>query len=731
MDLETIKGEKVPARNKSARTAKLDLEILLEGHRQWVQSAGRHGHRADLSRLNLEGADLTDVNLRGAVLNDTNLKDADLLLSDLEGAYLVQANLQGANLLGVKLREANLHGADLQGASGLLAAELSGTNLTFAKLPPEISPAEDLLYVRRRARHANWLIVCILLISAFASWRILTVSDSQILSNASFLPVRGLRNELPLVQFLLFCPVLLSGVYLWLHLYLQRLWEAMSALPAIFGNGRRLDASLPWLVRWPAHSHFKWLQEKRSPLAGIEKIICILLLYWVAPVTMLLFWARYLTLQDARGTVLHVLLITAVISAALYFPRSAVRAFCSSDSIPFGVGAPEKARTEPRERLRGSSLIDLPLVPRPSLPPDSLIRPADEAVAELLQNASHDSLRESDPAREQSIRDEYRRSLQWPRIPAAAAIGLFLLLLSIGTIAGVPHGGSVAQGVGPGSPRTWAADLFWLVGYDPFAQASEAEISQKPAGWTGAEDEVGRVQGAGLNELRLRYLQGYGAFLVKARLRQADLRYALLSEADLRQANLRGANLQSAALDRARLGGATLQSADLSRANLIRANLEKADLSFALLNAALLQDAKLDSAVLYGAKLRAAALERANLPQVDLREADLEGANLSMSDLHNAYLSSAKMTGARLDQSQLNGAIFMGADLRHADLNSSNFQGAVLSAADLSGANLQNTDFRGAVGLRASQICSASNAQGAQLDDALAADVAVRCPALH
>ena len=86
------------------------------------------------------------------------------------------------------------------------------------------------------------------------------------------------------------------------------------------------------------------------------------------------------------------------------------------------------------------------------------------------------------------------------------------------------------------------------------------------------------------------------------------------------------------------------------------------------------------------------------------------------------------MAGAKLDQARLGGAILMSADLRRVDLSASNFQSAVLTGADLTGSNLQNADLRGVVGLRASQLCSAANIRGAQLDDALAADVAVQCP---
>src|SRR5579863_8780041 len=178
MDLETIKEQKASTRRPAVHSAKVDLEIILEQHNDWVKSNGRSGRQADLSRLNLEGADLTDTNLQGALLNGTVLKGADLLLSDLQGASLLQANLENANLLGARLREANLQGANLKGATGLLAAELSGTNLTFANFPAEISTTEDLKYVARRGRHANWLILSLLLLNVLACRRILTVSDA-------------------------------------------------------------------------------------------------------------------------------------------------------------------------------------------------------------------------------------------------------------------------------------------------------------------------------------------------------------------------------------------------------------------------------------------------------------------------------------------------------------------------------------------------------------------------
>jgi uncharacterized protein YjbI with pentapeptide repeats len=713
MDLEIIKTDKAPARRPTTRGAKFDLEILLEQHRDWLKSKGQTGRQADLSRLNLEAADLTDTDLRNALLNETVLKGADLLLTDLQGASLLKANLEGANLLGARLREANLQGATLEGATGLLAAELAGTNLTFAKLPAEVATAEDLKYVSRRGRHANWLITLLLLLNALACGRIITISDTQILRNASLLPLPVLRNGVPLVQFFLLSPLVIGALYLWLHVYLQRFWEATAALPAIFENGRRLDDSLPWLVSWPARNYFQWLRERRSALAGVEKAICIFLLYWAAPATMMLFWARYLTLQDLRGTMLHAVLIATATAAAIHFPRSAARAFRSEDSGYFSKPAIAPAEAAPQSAAASADAM-LAEALAASAPPDSLIAQADTQP----RSDAHSGSKKISGS---------RRMLRRIRMPISAAFGSALCLLSIGAIGGAPHGGNLSQGIGSGSPRTWAADALWLVGYIPYAQVNEAEISRKPAGWTGADAEISHVQGAGLNGFRLRYMQANSAFLVKARLRQADLSYAHLSEADLRQANLRQSSLRSAVLDQAKLNGAIMQSADLEKATLIRAELGKADLSFAVLEGALLQDAKLDGAILYGADLRNTSLERASFEQADLRQAELEGANLKGSNLREAYLSNAKMAGTRLEGSQFVGAILMGADLRHADVSGSNFQGAVLSDADLSGTNLQNADLHGVVGLTAAQLCAATNARQAQLDDALATSVAAQC----
>jgi uncharacterized protein YjbI with pentapeptide repeats len=634
---------------------------ILERHREWLDSGGEAGVRADLSHESLEGADLIDARLTNAQLNQTNLKRADLILADLRGASLLQANFEEANLLGTQFQQANLQAAVFKEATGLVSGQFAGANLFGAMLPEPISPAKELKHVSQLAARTAWLLAGLLAIHLLAWVRIFTTRDAQLLKNAPVLPFSGLQADLPFIPFYLFGPVAILGLYVWFHLYLQRLWDGASQLPAIFPDGSRLDARLPWFARWPAQTHCKWLQDNRSPLAFLEAGLAIVLLYWITPVTALLFWGRYLTLEDLRGSVVQVLLVAGSVTAAMNFPRMAGKAFRAGAATPGS---------------EGLSLRGIPLSFEQAVP---------------------------------------------------GAVGVFLVLLSAGIAAGVPHDQTWTADAGPLQIKSWAGQVLWLAGVNPFGQLAETDISARPAGWSGREEDLSQVTGAVLNRRRLQYIQAYGAFFAKARLRQADLRHAQLSETDLRAANLRGANLRFAILDNAKLKGATLQESDLRSAILTRADLREATLSSANLSTASLLDAVLDGANLYKSDLHEATLQRASLKLADLREANANHANLTSANLQEAYLSSTKLQNAQLKDAVLARAILTDADLRNSNLRGANLQGAVLGGADLSGADLQGADLLGAVGLTARQICSAASFAEAQWDENFQQEIAGTC----
>ena len=657
-----------PVRVQSDDATDWALEETLASHKEWIESQGVLGRKADLAGKKLEGEELVGVNLRYADLQDANLKAADLLLADLRDACLVRAKLEEACLVGANLEGANMEAAALESAMGLVPRQLAGANLRDASVPAQIREFPALEGFTRGSRTAVRLFGVTLSLSLLSGLMIWKTKDAQLVTDSAILPF--LRSPaasaaLPTAEIYLIAPALLLCLYLVFQYHLQRLWDSVLELPAVFPDGRALGEKGPWIVTGLLRLHFRWMNHDAPSTRLIEKGISMLLAYWLVPVTLLAYWGRYLTAQEMHGTALHVLLCSVATAAAIYATTK--------------VGRPQQVWVFEQSRLK-----------------------------RMLR-----SIRILNPS------------------SATAGLCLALLVLSIGTIAGVPHDTSRGPQFAAADIRRWAPSAFWSVGYDPYADITEATISAKPSDWNGADDQLARVKGARLNGAQFRYAQAYGVFLANAHLWRTDFRGAFLSQADMRGADLGQSNLRGAILDRAEMTRANLDRAELEGAVLSRADLRGANLSYSSLQNAMLVDARLDGASLYSAKLGAATLIRVSLEKADLRDAHLEGTNLEDADLQQGYFWSAKLAGARLVNAQLANAIFIDADLRGADLQGALLQGTVLTGANLQDANLDGADLRGALRLAASQVCAARSHIGAMMDDALLQQVNAQCGGLR
>ena len=313
----------------------------------------------------------------------------------------------------------------------------------------------------------------------------------------------------------------------------------------------------------------------------------------------------------------------------------------------------------------------------------------------------------------------------------SAESGIFLALVSAGTIAGIPHEKARAPQYSTANIRRWGPTFLWATGISPWSNLSEAGISIAPTDWQGNDAKLNLVKGARLDNLSFRYAEAYGVFLANAHLRRADFQGAFLSAADLRGADLGQSNLRFAVLDQAQMNHANLDRANLEGTNLGRADLRGANLSYSLLSNTFLLDAHLEGAVLYQAQLNSATLARANLEKADLRGADLDAANLDYADMQQSYLWSAKLAGAHVDNANLTSAIFIDADLAGADLRGAQFRGTVLNGANLKGADLDGADLRSVSGLTADQICSTKSHRWVLLNDALQVQVTAQCGGSH
>ena len=640
------------------------LDEKLASHREWAESHGLSGTRADLSCAELEGADLISVNLRMADLHDANLRAADMLLADLRDACLVRADLEESCLVGANLEGANLEGASLETAMGLVPRQLAGANLRDALLAPQLMEFEAATKFARNSRQAHRYFGAMTVTSVLSWLLIWKTKDPQIIVDSAVLPFlhsRAAAAALPTAESYLIVPGALFLLYLMFHFHLQRLWESVEELPAIFPDGHPLGEDEPAIILGLLRTHFRWMNPDPSSTRLVERGISVLLAYGVVPVTLLLFWARYLTRQEIHGTILQTILTMVSTGMSIHAVTKVGR-------------RPERWDLERTWTRRLIARI--------------------KAVSP---------------------------------VSVAALFGLILLLVSVGTIAGVPHDRARAPQYGPANVRRWAPTIFWWLGYDPYPDLTEASLSSRPPTWNVEDDQIPSVDGARLNDVHLRYAQAYGVFLANAHMLHANLQGAFLSQADLRGADLGQSNLRYAVLDQARMYRANLDRSVLDGADLRRADLRAVNLSHSSMQNTIFEDARLEGASLYTSRLDGATLNRANLEKTDLRDAYMVGAHMDHADLQNAYLWSARLTGTDLGGAQFGGAILIDADLRGANLGGAQFAGTVLNNANLSDTSLEGANMRGAFGLTAAQVCSAKSRRGVMLDDALELQVEAEC----
>jgi uncharacterized protein YjbI with pentapeptide repeats len=205
-----IKGAQAtdPVQKRFHDISNEDLNRILAAHVTWLESDGKLGQRANLSRVNLQGANLAAANLRKAKLTGADLmwvnsfgvelQGADLRGANLRESYLEEANLQGAILEGASLREAYLVGARLRGAD-LTRADLQHTNFRMADL-------QDAHLVEANLQYANLENAGLMNADlSFANLKRASLNRAEIsyanLNNADFRGVTGLaRTQLPRVK---------------------------------------------------------------------------------------------------------------------------------------------------------------------------------------------------------------------------------------------------------------------------------------------------------------------------------------------------------------------------------------------------------------------------------------------------------------------------------------------------------------------------------------------------
>ena len=612
---------------RDLKTELLEVAEALDQHRLWVESNGKEGIRGDFAGANLSDADLTAVNLQGADLTKVNLRGADLSMANLRGANLVEADLRETNLLGAEFSGANLMGANLYGAQGLWAGRLGGTNLFDATLPEAVGSYDGGKTIGQFTQAARRFYLLLITVCIGACAMVALTTDVRLLLDESATVSARIPNFLPLQGFYMGGPLLLTVLYLRLQFLLLRLWGSMGALPAVFPDGQTPEKDGSWYLMGPIRQHLRWTRDPRSPLAMVESRLARLLAYWAVPATVFLFWLRYLVMQDYRGTLLQVFLLTVVAAAGFAMPRVVARVLRPADwtdeSTPQFLRDVAGAFRVPVAVGLVVFLMSLGVIR--GLPADANARP---------------EIGRGDPRRWAATAFQALGYRPYADVTEES--------ISTNAVKPVTDG---ETGTGSG-PRLNEINLRYSRGYrSQFAGARMWRANLEGSSLSEADFRAANLREAVLRDANLDRLQA-----AKANLVSADAQGAQLAGADFRNADLSYANLDGALLTTANFGRATLYAVKLRHANLLRAELSHADL----------RDVKLDDAVLSMASMEQTDFSAAKMTGVNLTGAQAKGTIFLEADMSRADLRGAAFPGAILRDTKLDGARVEGADFRGA-----------------------------------------------------------------
>ena len=531
-----------------------NLDQVLAAHQKWLNSRPQVGMPGNLANIDMYGMDLSNKdlryvqlqgsclrkttlrNLRGAQLGSADLvganlvgayareavfSDADLTYANLRGADLKRARFSNSNLIGAVFRDADLQDATFAGAKGILAEQFAGANVSGTDLPDAVKGFESLKIADEASKNCRKLHFTLIAACAYCWLTIATTTDTNILLNSASLSLPIIGSRIPIVGFYCIAPILLFTLYVYFNLNLQRLWEVFAQLPSVFPDGCPLDKkTFPWLLNGLVRNFSPRLQAERPALFWVQTVVAMGIAWWVVPITLCCFWIRSITRHSWPLTAfLSALAIIALFSG--YKFSELAKASLQGHSLPrFTFRGFWKG---PRQYLRDIGVFLVSCLP--------------------------------------------------------------LIVVSYGAMEGVPpdvtraasNPRSYLPRHEPWNPMVWVPQAMQRLGYRPFAEFPDTDLSEKPANWGAGHEETSSVKGARLGNTKMPYAFGTKAFMVNADLQYSNLQGAILQNADARGANFENSKLSSTDFYGADLRHADFMGADLTHTWFGRANVAAAN----------------------------------------------------------------------------------------------------------------------------------------------------------
>lgn len=446
----------------------------------------------------------------------------------------------------------------------------------------------------------------------FAVIVILTVKDMDFFVIGREISLPLLRVSIPTASFFIAGPLLGTSIYIFLHLQLRKLWEAIMNAHPKPGGILLEDRIYPWLVNDLALI-LRGQGAQIRPLNWLSSAATRILVWVTGPAVLFGFWWRSMPAHDELLTIficLSALLATHVGYVSWRRLVSLARGRTSDGMFRRAthtvIGAMIVVTAVAVSWLRTEGGFDYWAT----------------RTAEVVEKGF--GLKIYDLIDDEDIYDWGRRnylSLNDLSIDSDDANILVRILCRLD--------GQTDVGCTP-----LAMANLREVDFSAGGTALDLSRSDLRRAYLTAADLSGvvltgaRLDGAFLWETRLRETSLNGTWM-----QNADLRFADLSDAYLAEARMENTNLHAAKLD-----GAYMTSVNLSGARIWAASMNAVDLRFAQLNGVDLSRTPLKGVNFQGASLVGAKLAGADLRGSDFKSASCLGANFSGSLLQDADL---------------------------------------------------------------------------------------------
>lgn len=492
----------------------------------------------------------------------------------------------------------------------------------------------------------------------------------------------GAATTLPVVSvnvhpaaFFLAAPILISAIYVYLHIFLLSLWDHIGDAKAKHGSDQAplSDLVSPTIFALAAI----WYRNRfRADGSMAPNVLGI----WIVAIALALGWAFglfVLLLVWVRGMPLHDFGMTVVAAASLWAAM-----VVSALSLRSAEG-----------RMRGRSRKTLASVGATF----SLV--AGTALLVIIL-------------------------VSWERTK-----GGLLAQLGLPTGALIPLAtADLREAELTKRPADWQPFELWLssVGLDQVSDATQKSKIQRL--W---QNRISSLEAPDLSGRDLRGADLSNAFLPGANLRGADLTGVRMQGASLEGANFRGSTFEHVDLNHAALQGAELSGLKISRSDFSFARMEFSDLyssrvlesDFSYSN---LSDADLGLALFLASRLIEAQLVRTELGEAAVARSDFSGAMLRSSNLSFFFASETQFPEIDFSDSDLSHGYFLNSNFTHAKFSADTFDRTCLIYSNLAGAefsagaNEQEDAFSDRVEFSGSSLI---NADLSELDGMLTMDM--------